>query len=91
MEIDDLAPKSTQQRSRIGKMPLTGFFAPETVKAWKTLALRLDTTTQALLAAALNDMFEKNGLGRPVDEAPLPRGGAAHRSVRKKSHLKKTD
>jgi hypothetical protein len=39
----------------------------------------------------LNDMFEKNGLGRPVDEAPLPRGGAAHRSVRKKSHLKKTD
>jgi len=74
-----------KQRSRLGKHPLTGFFDPSVLKAWKTLAVQLDTTVQVLFAIAINDKLEKHGLGRPADETALPRGGAAHRRRKKKT------
>jgi hypothetical protein len=75
---------AARQRSRVGKRLLSGFFDGDVLKAWKSLALELDTTVQSLLAIALNDKLEKHGRGRPADENPPARGGAAHRRPKKK-------
>jgi len=45
--------------SREGKKAITGFFDPIVSKQLKQLALDEDTTSQALIAEALNDLFIK--------------------------------
>jgi hypothetical protein len=70
---------SMGQPSRIGKKSVAGHFPPEVVKTLKILSAQNDETVQVVLARALNDYFETNGLARIADETPLPRGGAAAR------------
>jgi hypothetical protein len=47
--------------SRRGKKALTGYFDPEVLKQLKVMAAAEDTTIQALLSEALNDLFKKYG------------------------------
>lgn len=47
--------------SRKGKKAIAGHFDPAVSKQLKQLALEQDTTVQALMAEALNDLFEKYG------------------------------
>jgi hypothetical protein len=70
-------PKSP---SRNGQRQVSGHFSPDVVKALKQIALDRDTTVQAVLGEAINDLFEKNRLQRLAHQIPLPRGGAALRA-----------
>lgn len=45
--------------SRRGKKAVTGHFDPAVSRQLKRIALEHDTTVQALLAEALNDLFQK--------------------------------
>ena len=47
--------------SRRGKKALTGYFEPEVMKQLKVMAAAEETTIQALLTEALNDLFKKYG------------------------------
>lgn len=47
--------------SRRGKKALTGYFDPEVLRQLKVMAAAEDTTIQALLSEALNDLFKKYG------------------------------
>lgn len=67
--------------SRQGLKQVSGHYEAGVAKALKRLALDLDTTLQALLAEAINDLFEKHRLPRIADEVPAPRGGAARRAA----------
>lgn len=62
---------------RSTRKQIAGYFEPEVARALRRLAMDRDTTQQALLAEALNDLFAKHGMARLADEKPLPRGGAA--------------
>ena len=53
--------KTTVPPSRQGKKAITGFFDPAVSRQLKQLALEEDTTVQALLAEALNKLFEEYG------------------------------
>ena len=53
---------SATQASRTGKPSVTGYFAPEVRRQLRRLAADNDSTIQALLAEALNDLFAKHGL-----------------------------
>lgn len=64
--IDERSASQSQQQdkpelppSRQGKKAIAGHFDPAVSKQLKQLALEQDTTVQALLAEALNDLFEK--------------------------------
>ena len=50
------------QPGRVGKISVTGYFAPEVRRQLKRLAADAETTVQALLGEALNDLFAKHGL-----------------------------
>ena len=50
------------QPGRVGKVSVTGYFAPQVRRQLKRLAAEADTTVQALLGEALNDLFAKHGL-----------------------------
>ena len=50
------------QPGRVGKVSVTGHFSPEVRRQLKRLAADADTTVQALLGEALNDLFAKHGL-----------------------------
>lgn len=63
--------------ARSTRKQIAGYFEPEVARALRRLAMDRDTTQQALLAEALNDLFAKHGMTRLADETPLPRGGAA--------------
>lgn len=63
--------------ARQGKKVISGHFDVEVAIAMKVLAAQKSTTVQLLLARAINDFLEKNNLGRPADETPLPRGPTA--------------
>lgn len=65
------------ESARAGRKQIGGYFEPEVVTALRHLAADRQSTHQALLAEALNDLFEKYGGARLADEEPLPRGGAA--------------
>ena len=54
-------PRATQP-GRAGKVSIAGHFAPEVRRQLKRLAADADTTVQALLGEALNDLFAKHGL-----------------------------
>lgn len=47
--------------SRTGKRQVSGYFAPDAIKQMHLLGLERDTTVQALLEEALNDLFRKYG------------------------------
>ena len=73
---------TSRPSSREGRKPVAGYFNPEVVRELKKLAAENDVTLQMLLAVAINDLFERHGRSRLADEAPLPRGGAAHHGAR---------
>ena len=53
--------KSEVPPSRVGKRAIAGHFDPAVGKQLRQLALDNDTTVQALLEEALNDLFLKHG------------------------------
>ena len=66
----DAAPdpaRRAAQPGRVGKVSVTGYFAPEVRRQLKRLAAEADTTVQALLGEALNDLFAKHGLAEIAD------------------------
>ena len=46
---------------RVGKTAVSGFFPPPVKRQLRLMAAADDTTIQALLAEALNDLFAKHG------------------------------
>ena len=46
---------------RVGKTAVSGFFPPPVKRQLRLMAAANDTTIQALLAEALNDLFAKHG------------------------------
>jgi hypothetical protein len=46
---------------RVGRRQIAGWFAPEVARQLHMIALEEDTTLQALMAEAFNDMFNKRG------------------------------
>lgn len=71
------------------KQQISGYFRPEEAAALKQLAAARGTTVRELMAKAFNlllcaDRAKHFGQDDPThgivfDEAPIPRGGAAHR------------
>ena len=55
----EISNSENQPVSRIGKKVIAGHFDKEVVKQLKQIALNNDQSLQALLAEALNDLFEK--------------------------------
>ena len=55
------------QPGRVGKVSVTGYFAPEVRRQLRRLAADTDTTIQALLGEALNDLFAKHGIPEIAD------------------------
>ena len=53
---------SSARASRAGKASVTAYFAPEVRRQLRRLAADGDTTIQALLGEAINDLFPKHGL-----------------------------
>ncbi len=67
---DDAAserPARAVQPGRLGKVSVTGYFAPEVRRQLRRLAADADTTIQALLGEALNDLFAKHGVAEIAD------------------------
>ena len=60
-------PPAVRQASRVGKASVTGYFAPEVRRQLRRLAADADTTIQALLGEALNDLFAKYGVPELVE------------------------
>lgn len=62
-ELSDLQPAMTKTvaPSRMGKKALTGFFDPAVTREIKQLALNQDSTVQAMLTEAINDLLLKYG------------------------------
>ena len=58
------------QPSRAGRISVTGYFAPEVRRQLRRLAADGDSTIQALLGEALNDLFAKHGLPEIADADP---------------------
>ncbi len=59
--------RSTHQASGVNKASVTGYFAPAVRRQLRKLAADTDTTIQALLGEAINDLFAKHGLPKIVD------------------------
>ena len=55
----EISNSENQPVSRIGKTVIAGHFDKEVVKQLKQIALNNDQSLQAVLAEALNDLFEK--------------------------------
>ena len=66
----DSVAASSAQPGRIGKVSVAGHFAPEVRRQLKRLAADADTTVQALLGEALNDLFAKHGLAEIAESDP---------------------
>ncbi|MYE02316.1 MAG: hypothetical protein F4Y03_13775 [Alphaproteobacteria bacterium] len=58
------------QPGRVGKVSVTGYFAPAVRRQLRRLAADTDTTIQALLAEALNDLFAKHGVAELAETDP---------------------
>lgn len=50
-----------RQPSRVGKVPVQGYFAPEVRKQLKAIAVDQDKTAQQLVGEALNLLFAQYG------------------------------
>jgi len=55
------AVRTTRSPSRIGKRNVSAYVEPAAAKQLRMLAVELDTSTQALVHEALNDLFRKHG------------------------------
>lgn len=51
-------------KSRQGKRNATAYLEPEALQQLKMIAVREDTTVQALLVEGINEVFAKRGLSR---------------------------
>lgn len=60
-ENPSVPEKAAVAPSRQGKKAITGFFDPAVSRQLKQIMLDEDSTIQALLAEALNDLFVKYG------------------------------
>jgi len=60
-------PGAPPPPSRAGKASVTGYFAPAVRRQLRRLAADRDTTLQALLGEAVNDLFAKHGLPELVE------------------------
>ena len=58
------------QPGRVGKVAVTGYFTPEVRRQLKRLAADADSTVQALLGEALNDLFAKHGVAEIAECEP---------------------
>lgn len=58
-------PQSSESQavapSRQGKKAITGYFDPAASKQLKQMAIEQDSSIQALLGEAINDLFKKHG------------------------------
>lgn len=55
-----VAPSPKRPPSRVGKKPITGYYAPEVSKQLRRMSLDMDRSLENLLAEALNDFFRKH-------------------------------
>jgi len=56
-----VTPIGSRAPSRVGKKTVAAHFDPAVSRQLKQLGLDLDTSTQALLREAINDLFTKHG------------------------------
>jgi hypothetical protein len=54
-------PAPSRAYLRIGRRQIAGWFAPEVAKQLHMIAVEEDTTLQALMAEAFNEVFSKRG------------------------------
>ena len=62
-----LRPGASPPPSRTGRASVTAYFAPAVRRQLRRLASDRDTTLQALLGEAVNDLFAKHGLPQCVE------------------------
>ncbi len=60
-EAPAIQPRTPVPPSRQGKKALTGYFDPAVLKQIKMMAAAEETTIQALMTEAINDLFKKHG------------------------------
>lgn len=60
--MKDTTPQKTSTSSRAGKKLIAGHFDPDVHRQLKQLSVNADTSIQALLAEALDDLFQKHGV-----------------------------
>ena len=58
--VEEISPPE-HRSGRAGKSNVTGYFAPEVKRQLRILAAEEDTSIQALLGEALNELFAKYG------------------------------
>jgi len=63
-EAGPAARKHTVAKTREGKRNATTYLDPEALMQLKLLAVREDSTVQALLIEGINEVFAKRGLSR---------------------------
>lgn len=59
--VEPATEQASQPPSRQGKKVISGYFDPAASRQLRMLAIEQDTTVQALLEEALNDLFKKHG------------------------------
>jgi hypothetical protein len=59
--VNRLARRRSRPPVRVGRRQIAGWFAPEVARQLHMIALEEDTTLQALMAEAFNDVFTKRG------------------------------
>ena len=57
-------PRTARPPSRVGKKPVTAYVDKAAHKQLRSLGLDLDKSTQDMIVEAINDYFERHGLGR---------------------------
>lgn len=58
---EELAPRPGKTPARVGKKVVGGYFSPELSRALHMLALEQNTSLQAVLGEALDDVLRKYG------------------------------
>lgn len=59
--VEPMAVRSTLSPSRIGKRNVSAYIEATAAKQLRMLAVERETSTQALVEEALNDLFRKHG------------------------------
>ena len=60
-EVDPIAPRVGRAAVRQGKKAVSGYFSPEVSRGLHLLALEQDTSLQALMGEAFDDLMRKYG------------------------------
>ena len=55
-------------KGRVGRQFIAAHVVPEAAKQFRLLTVQRDSTTQAMLVEAINDLFVKYGLSRIADD-----------------------